>query len=162
MSPKSKVNFSVKLPSEHVKIISEIIKRTGEQRTDLFQRLIVSEHKRINSGESIAEQSNAKLESVIKSLDEIIPIIKTTSEKTASIYLGTNKIYSAVLFVLKELFRTIHFITQTFAESSLLRKEQLTIIINNSNQEATISFDNINEILNKSKASEILSILKTK
>jgi len=163
MTQISKVPFSVKLPSDHIKIIKEIVKRTGETKTDLFQRIIETEYKRITTGASISDDSNAKqLEEIKQTLLELSPIIKKNSETSQSILDGVNKIYCGVLFALKEIFRIMHFTSRTFAESSLLQKSQLAIIIDNSNQDANNTYASVYKILSESKPRDIVETLRNK
>jgi predicted regulator of amino acid metabolism with ACT domain len=146
---KTTKTLSVDLSLETHNYIAEILKRTGEKRVELFRRIISNEYNRIMNGQSLNE-----------TMDEIDPITKKIAENGNSLREGANRIYCSVLFVIKELLRTMHFISGALSNTSLLSKEQLSMLSVNADNEASKSFKSINKILNENQPKDIVEILK--
>jgi len=161
MAIKTKV-ISVRLATDQQNMIAEIVKRTGETKVSLFERIIAADHKRIINGETLNESVHKQLEELSQTVNEMIPIIKKTSDNTNSIREGVSRIYCSVLFNLKELLRTMHFISGCFSKTSLLRNEQLSIISTDADTESINSYNAIFKILSDSNPKDILEMLRKK
>ncbi len=157
---KTGKTITVDLQAENHKAISEIVKRTGESRVELINRVINSEYKRIINGETVSEATNRKLDEMSNAVSEILELSKNTSESGKLLREGINKVYCAILFSLKELFRTMHYIARCFSHNALLTNDKLTIINSDSDKEAANSFNSVLRILNESKPVEIIDFLK--
>jgi hypothetical protein len=155
-------NITIKLEIESHKLITEIVKRTGETRVDLFKRIIASDHKRILNGESLNESVSKRIENISATLNEILPLVRKTSEDTMAVREGAGRIYCAVLFSLKELFRMIHLMSGCFMNMTTLTKDQLSPINDGAHQDATITYGRAFKLLSDLPPKEILEILRKK
>jgi hypothetical protein len=144
------------------KKIKEIINRTGERKVELIERLISSEHERITNGSSESGENKLQSESFSQMISELSNLIKKNSDSTNSIREGANRIYCAVLIALKELIRTMHFISGVYSGSALLNKEQISNISYSADQEAINTFSAIFSILTESHPKEIVEMLQRK
>lgn len=163
---KSKITktktVSVDLSSESQIFIKEILKRTGEKKVDLFNRLIASEHNRVINGESIPEVMNKKIQEISQSLNDAIPILNKISESSSSSRDGIAKTFVSNLVVLKELIKFMYFMTAAFKETSLLKPEQLSIINNDAIRQATDNFNSLFSLISESKSLAVIEMLKGK
>jgi hypothetical protein len=157
---KTTKTLSVDLSLETHNYIAEILKRTGEKRVELFRRIISNEYNRIMNGQSLNETISTQINTLLIAMDEIYPITKKIAENGNSLREGANRIYCSVLFVIKELLRTMHFISGALSNTSLLSKEQLSMLSVNADNEASKSFKSINKILNENQPKDIVEILK--
>lgn len=158
--PSKKITVDISIDAH--KYVAEIVKRTGETKVKLFERIIQSEYKRIMNNESVPDAVNKQLESVSSKLDEAIESSKKGAENSAAIRDGSNKIYCSVLLSIKELFRTMHFLSGCFSNISLLPKEQLSIISSKADQDASESFAAIYKMLNELQPKAIVDTLRKK
>lgn len=159
---KAVKTISVDLDIETHKLIETITKRTGETKVGLFKRMINNEHNRIINGQSLNESIGIQLDKIIGSINEINVTTKKNVEMINSLREGANRIYCSVLLVIKEMFRTMHFISGAFLKTSLHQKEQLSIISNTADSDATDSFNVVYKILNESQPKDIVDILRKK
>ena len=127
-----KVTFSVKMKAEYGKKIRDLVKRTGETRSDLFQRIIDCEVKRVTNGESISESINKNL---------------------------ANTILSGIFFIMKEMFRTMHFLAKFYSKTSGLDTKQISAISSDANIDAAKSFNLFFKTLTESKPKDIVDYL---
>lgn len=141
----------------NLKNISEIIKRTGESKKDLINRLIMTEHKKhfgtINEKEEYSDEN-------LKVTKELIEKINSIDRKTEVTINAVNKIYCSISFVLKELIRANHLIKNFFYRTSLIKEPEINIALKNSNENCTKEFNGACEILDKMKPVEIINLLK--
>jgi hypothetical protein len=159
MKHRSKETFSVKIKPEYNKKINDIIKRTGETKSDLFQRMIESESKRIVNGESISDSINKNLESILGTLNKVAPMISKTSDDSSAVRNGANTILSGIFFIMKEMFRTMHFLAKFYSKTSGLDAKQISIISNDANVDASKSFNMFFKTLTESKPKEVVEFL---
>ena len=157
---KTTKTLSVDLSLETHNYIAEILKRTGEKRVDLFRRIILNEHNRIMNGLPLDETISNQIDKLLIAMDEIDPITKKNAETCNSLREGANRIYCSVLFVIKELLRTMHFVSGALSNTSLLSKEQLSMLSDNADNDASNSFKSIYKILNENQPKDIVEILK--
>jgi hypothetical protein len=155
-------NITIKLEIESHKLITEIVKRTGETKVDLFKRIIASDHKRILNGESLNESVNKRIEDISATLNEILPHVRKTSEDTSAVREGAGRIYCAVLFSLKELLRMIHLMCGCFMNMTTLTKDQLSTINDSAHQDATNTYGNAFKLLSDLPPREIFEMLRKK
>lgn len=151
--------FSTDLSIDSHRMIREIIKRTGETKVKLFDRLIKNEFEKGEQNFVIDVNYLSELKTVLEELKsenikqfELVKLIRESM----------NKIYCSVLFLLKELFRTMHFIKGIFLQTSLLTPEKLTILNSKIDQETNESFKPAFKVLNDSKPIEIIDLLINK
>lgn len=166
MNPKGTKTIGVALEPNFHSMINEIIDRTNESKVDFFKRLIASEYKKVINREVSDDSSSSvvskQLDELKILLNEIIPVVKDTSETTISLKSGMNKIYCSVLFVLKELFRSGHYFKNVFSNTSLIKKENLSIIETSTDKETTSSFVTSYKIINEFQPKEIVEYLRNK
>ncbi len=166
MNPKGTKTIGVALELKFHTMFEDIIKRTNESKVDFFKRIITSEYKKVINREELNNSSSGdiskELEDIKKLINEVIPIVKETSETTLSLKTGMNKIYCSVLFVLKELFRSSHYFKNVFSNTSLLKNEQLTIIDTSTDKETINSFSASYKIINEFQPKEIVEYLRNK
>lgn len=153
---------SSRLSSEHRKMIAEIVKRTGETRSSLFERIIDSEHRRVMNGESVSESLAKNIETISETMKQLQPILKETAKNSKESLNAASSIYCGTLFALKELFRSIYISAGCFSNTSLLRGDQLSIIIDEADTEATKRFADSFKMLRDLKANDLFSMLLKK
>lgn len=156
---KTTKTVSIDLDIDSLKYISEIVKRTGETKVDLFTRIVASEHKRVINGESVSESVNKNLESILSILNKVAPQIEKAADDSAAVRKGANKILNGINFIMKELFRTMHFISKMFTKISGLDAAQMSKISNDTNVDSVKSFNIFYDTLAQSSSKEILDIL---
>jgi predicted DNA-binding protein len=154
-----KVTFSVKMKAEYGKKIRDLVKRTGETRSDLFQRIIDCEVKRVTNGESISESINKNLESILGTFDRISPLIDKSASDSSAVRNGANTILSGIFFIMKEMFRTMHFLAKFYSKTSGLDTKQISAISNDANIDAAKSFNMFFKTLTESKPKDIVDYL---
>jgi len=154
-----KVTFSVKMKTDYGKKVRDIIKRTGETRSDLFQRIIDSEMKRVTNGESISDSINRNLESILGTFDKISPLIDKAANDSSAVRNGANTILSGIFFIMKEMFRTMHFLAKFYSKTSGLDTKQISAISNDANIDAAKSFNMFFKTLTESKPKDIVDYL---
>ena len=115
------------------KMISEIIRRTGERKVDFFKRIVETEHTRIMQGSSITESVNANLGMLLAQIKETNSAMKTLIDNTKATRDGVNTIFPATLFLMRELYRLTHFIVNVFIKNGMLQPQQMTAFIAESN-----------------------------
>lgn len=153
---------STRLSPDHQKMINEIVRRTGETRVDLFERIVAQEHKRITNEESSSQSQAGNVDSIAQSIRDLVPLLKETSKNTKESLNAAASIYSGTLFTLKELFRSISISAACFSNTSLLRSDQLSIITKEADDEATTKFADAFKMLRDLKANDLFSILLKK
>jgi hypothetical protein len=151
---------SVDISSENQEFISKILIRTGETKVDLFNRLVASEYKRIVDGDMLPENINSNIESLSKTINDIVPVLNKVAEVSSATREGANKVYVAVLVVLKELIRSIYILNGAFSKSSLLKSEQLTIISSDADKEATNTFNKAFKLLSEERPLDVIDALR--
>jgi hypothetical protein len=140
-------------------MIREIVNRTGETRVALFERIIVSDYKRIMNGESISDSINKNLESILGTLNSLNPIINKASDDSTAVRNGANTILTGIFFIMKEMFRTMHFLGKFHSKTSALDAKQMSIISDGANIDAAKSFNIFFKTLTESKPKEVVEFL---
>ena len=144
----------------HMKMIEEIIKRTGETKIGLFKRLLKSESKRIEEGLSISETVNSNLGLLLDQMNKTSLALRGIADDSKATRDGLNKIFSITIFLMKELYRLTHFIANVFIRGSLLQGSKMNEIVTESNAEAAQSFNNFYSTVMNAPSKGIVELLK--
>lgn len=151
--------LSVDLSIQAHKAISEIVKRTGEKKVKLFERIIQSEHIRIMNGKAIPADTESKIDDIANAVNEATKATKKTSEDMSFAREAYNKIYCSTLISLKELLRTMHFLSGCVSNGAFVPRDRLSAISNEASKEALESFSLAYKMLSEAKPKEIVQSL---